>query len=104
METHLKRIGQNHQEVWGHNHECVRAQWKCTLAEDCNSFEMQRMTVRTEQLLHIAEAAGSRIHARESEAETYGRVRNMVLTLKQYHAHCCWFFEKGTTITKMALG
>ena len=52
--------------------------------------------VRTEQLLHIAEATGSRIHTRESEAETDSQVRALVLSLKQYHTHYYRFYAKGT--------
>ena len=95
-ETQLKRISKNHQLVWGHDHECVRAEEKWTLLEDHNSFEMWKMMVRTEQLLHIAEATGSRIHARESEAETDCRVRNLVLSLKQKHTHYYRFYKNGT--------
>ena len=54
--------------------------------EDWNSFEMQKMMVRTEQLLCIAEATGSRIHTRESEAEADGKVRTLVLSLKQFQS------------------
>ena len=52
-EGQLKRIGNSYQVVWGHNHESIQAEWDCPLAEDCNSFEMHRMMVRTDQLLHI---------------------------------------------------
>ena len=55
------------------------------------------MTVRTDQLLQIAEAAGSKIYTRELEAETHGRAKTLVLLLKQYHAHYYQFYEKGTT-------
>ena len=86
METQLKRID-NCQEMWGHDHECVRAEQKCALVEDCNSFEKQKMMVRTEQLLHIAKATGSKMYTGKSEAETDARARNLVLSLKPYHAH-----------------
>ena len=68
---------------------------KCPLVEDCNSFEMQKMMLRTKQLHHIAGAIGSKIYTREPEAETHGWVRNLVLSLKQYHTHHYCFYEKG---------
>ena len=81
MEAQLKRISKNHQEVWRHDHECVKAEQKCTLAEDHNSFKMQKMVIRTDQLLCIAKATGSKIHITDSEAETDDRVRTLVLSL-----------------------
>ena len=70
MEAQLKRISDGDQDVWVHDHESVRREQKCTLVEDCNSFEMSKMMVRTNQLLPIAEATSSKIYTRESEAET----------------------------------
>ena len=55
------------------------------------------MMVRTDELLCITEAIGTEIHTRELEAETYGRVRNLVLSPKQYLTHHYCFYEKGTT-------
>ena len=65
-----------------------------TLVEDCNSFKIQKMMIRTDQLLHIVEATGSKIHTRVSEAETHGRAKTLVLLLKQYSAHYYWFYKK----------
>ena len=77
-----KRINDSHQNVWGHDHESVRTEWKHTLSEDHNSFEMQKMTVRTDQLLCIAEATGSKIYTREPVATYHGRVKTLVFSLK----------------------
>ena len=41
----------------------------CTLADDCTSFEMRWIATRTDQLICTAEATGSKIYTRESEAE-----------------------------------
>ena len=38
------------------------------LLEDHTSFEMKRMMTRTDQLVCIAKATGSKIYTRESEA------------------------------------
>ena len=46
------------------------------------------MMIRTDQLLCIAEATGSKIHTGESEAETHDKAKTLVLLLKQYHTHC----------------
>ena len=40
-ETQMKRIGDSNQEVWGHDHKIIRTEQKCTVAEDCTSFEMR---------------------------------------------------------------
>ena len=69
-ETQMKRIGDSHQDMWSHDHKIIRREWKHALAEDHTSFEMRRMTTRTDQLLCIAEATGSKIYTRESEVET----------------------------------
>ena len=74
-EAQLKRINDSCQNVWGHDHEIVRTEQKCSLVEDCNSFEMCKMMVRTSQLLCITEATGSKIYTRELEAKTHGRVK-----------------------------
>ena len=63
-EAQLKRINDSHQDVWGHDHESVRSEHKCTLAEDNDSFEMQKLMVRMEQMVCITNATGSKIHTR----------------------------------------
>ena len=97
METQMKRIGDSHQDVWGHYHKIIRIEWKCALAEDCTSFEMKRMATRTDQLVCIAEATGSKIYTRESDAETHGSAKALVLSLKQFHAHFYRLYKKGNT-------
>ena len=54
------------------------------------------MAVQTNQLLRIAKATVSKIYNRDSEAETHGRVKALVLLLKQHHAYYYRFYEKGT--------
>ena len=61
------------------------------------------MMVRTSQLLPIAEATGSKIYTRESEAVTQGRAKTLVLLLKQYHTHYYQFCEKGITRAMVGL-
>ena len=102
-EAQLKRINKSCQDVRGHDQECVRAEQNHTLAEDCNSFEMQKMAIRTNQLLCITVANGSRVHTSELESETHGRAKTQVLSLKQYHAHYYQFYEKGTTRAMVGL-
>ena len=58
---------------------------------------MWRMITRTDQLLCIAEAIGSNIYTRESEAEIHGQAKALVLSLKQYHTHYYRFYKKGIT-------
>ena len=97
METQQKRINYSCHDVWEIDHKIIRTEQKHGLAEDCTFFEMQRMTTMTNQLLHIAEAPGSKIYTRESEVETQGQTKALVLSLKQYHTHYFRFYEKGTT-------
>ena len=103
METQMKRIGDSHQDIWGHDHKIVRTEQKCALVEDHTSFEMRRMMTRTDQLLHIAEATGSRVYTRESEVGTHGPAKALVLSLKQFHAHFYRLYEKGTTRAMVGL-
>ena len=55
------------------------------------------MMVSNDQLLHSTEATGSKINTTESEAKTHGRMKTLLMSLKQYHAHYYRFYEKGTT-------
>ena len=80
-ETQMKRIRDSHQDVWAHDHKTVRAKHKCAVVDDHTSFKMRRMTTRTDQLLHIAEATGSKIYTRESEAEAQVPAKALVLSL-----------------------
>ena len=96
IDTQMKRIEGGHQEVWGHDQKIIRAEWKCTLVDDCTSFEMRQIATRTDQLIHAAKATGSKIDTRESEAEAQGLAKGLVLSLKQFHVHYCRLYEKGT--------
>ena len=82
MQAQLNRISDSHQDMWGCDFESVRTEQKCTLVEDHISFEMQEMTVRTDQLLCIAEATGSKMYTWELETETHDRAKTLVLLLK----------------------
>ena len=87
--------------MWRHNHESIHIEWDYALVEDHNSFEMCRMTVRTDQLLHIAVATGSQIYTRDLEAKAHGQARTLVLSLKQYHTN--YFYEKRMTRVMVGL-
>ena len=93
----MKRIEDGHQDVWGHYHKIIRAEQKHTLADDHTSFKMRQMATRTNQLIHIAKATGSKIYTRESEAEAQGLAKALVLSLKQFHDHYYRLYKKGTT-------
>ena len=64
---------------------------------------MCKMTVRTDQLLCIAEATNSKVYIQESEVEAHGQMKALVLPLKQYHAHYYWLYEKGATRVMVGL-
>ena len=93
-EAQLKWIGNSCQAVWGHNNEIIRTEQNCTLEEDCNSVEMNKMTVRNDQLLHIAEATNLKIYTWELEAKALGLAKTLVLSLKPHHAHYYQLYEK----------
>ena len=62
-------IGKSHQAVWGSIFGVVWTEWKLTLDKDYRSFEVNKMTLQTDQLLHIKEATGVKnIYPREPEA------------------------------------
>ena len=103
METQQKRINDSHHYVWENDQKIIRTEQKCTLAEDCTSFEMRRMTTRPDQLLCIAEATGSKIYTRESEVGTHNHAKALALSLKQYQPHYYRFYEKGTTRAMVGL-
>ena len=65
--------------------------WKTTTPLRCKKW------VRTNELLCITKATGSKIYTRDAEATTHGWVRNLVLSLKQYHTHHYCFYQKGMT-------
>ena len=102
-DVQLKRIEGGHQDVWGHNHEIIRVKQNCTLMDDHTYFEMRWIATRTGQLIHIAKATGSKIYTRESEAQTQGLPKALVLSLKQFHAHYYRLYEKGTTRAMVGL-
>ena len=56
---------------------------------------MLKMMIRTDQLVCIAKATGSKIYSRDLEAKAHGRAETLVLLLKQYHTHYYCFYEKG---------
>ena len=89
--------------MWGHHHDSIQAEWDCALVEDCNSFEMHRIMVRTDQLLCIAMATTSQMYTWYSEAKAHGWVQTLVLLPKKYHPHYYCFYEKGTTRTMVDL-
>ena len=93
-ETQMKRIGDSHQDIWGHDHKIIRTEWKTHSSREHTSFEMKRMTTRTDQLVRIARATGCKIYTRESEVETCGLTKALVLSLKQFHAHFYRVYEK----------
>ena len=83
--------------MWGHNHEGFQVEQDCAVAEDCDSFEMHRMTVRTDQLLCIAVATDSQIYTQDWEAIAHAKAKTLLLLLKQYHTHYYPLYVKGKT-------
>ena len=102
-EAQLKWISDSHQAMWGHDQEVIRMDQDCTLKEDHNSFEMHQMTVRTDQLLYIAEATDTKVYTCELEAEACGQMKALALSLKQYHAHYYQLYKERTTRAMVGL-
>ena len=61
------------------------------------------MMIRTDQLVCIAKATGSRIYARESETGNHGSAKALVLSLKQFHVHFYRLYENRTTMAMVGL-
>ena len=95
MDPQMKKIEGGCQDVWGHDHNFVKAKWKHALDDDCTSFNMKQMTTRTNQFIHIAKATGSKIYTRESEGGAQGLAKALVLSLKQCHAQYYRLYGKG---------
>ena len=94
LEAHLKWIGDSCQAVWESNYEVIKTEWDLPLKEDCHSFEINKIMDGTEQLLWIKEAVHSKIYPCESEAGVQGRKKTLAQSLKQYHSHFYWLYEK----------
>ena len=76
-DAHLEQISSSHQAMLGNNYETIRTEWDRTLDKDHSSFKEHRMTVSTEQLLHIEEATNVKnSYPHEHEAKVYGRRRH----------------------------
>ena len=99
----MKRIKDSCQGMWGHDLAIIRSEVKHALAKDRDSLEMQKMMVRTDQLLQMMEATGSKVHQQGSKAETDGRAKKFVQSLKQHHAQFYCFYEKGSTRAMIGL-
>ena len=61
------------------------------------------MATRTDQLICIAKATGSKIYTRESEVGAQGKVKALVLSLKQIHAQYYRLYKKGPTKAMVCL-
>ena len=96
-ETQIKRIGDSHQDIWGCDNKMIRTEQKYTLVEDYTSFQMRRMTTRTDQLLCIAEATGSKIYMRESEVENHIQAKALIHVLETVSCSLLQALKKGTT-------
>ena len=79
------------------NYEVIKTEWDLALKEDHSSFEVNKMTFRIDQLLPIKEATPSKIHTHEPETEVHGIKKTLVQSLKQFHVHFFWLYEKGMT-------
>ena len=89
--------------MWGHDQGIVRMEWDHALEKYYSSFEMCRITVKTDQLLCIAEATSSKVYTWELEAEAHSWMKALVLPLKQYHTHYYRLYEKGMTRAMIGL-
>ena len=85
------------QAIWETDHEMVWAEQEITLKENCTSFKVNKVTVRTDQLLHIKDVIHSKTHIRESEAEVHGQKKTLMQSLKEFHTHFYGVYEKSTT-------
>ena len=69
--------------------------------EDYGSFEVNKMMVQTDQLLHIKEATD--IYSLDHEAKVQGRKKTLVQELKQFPTCFYCLYEKGKTHAMVSL-
>ena len=93
MDIQMKRIKGGHQDGRGQDLKIVSTEQRCTLADDHTSFKMRRMATRTDQLICIAKATGSKSTPGSQGAQ--GSAKALVLSLKQSHAHYYRLYKKG---------
>ena len=79
------------------NLEVIQTEQLIALEEDHTSFEVNQMTIQTEQLLWIKEATHPKVYTWESQAKVHGQKKTLVQSLKQFHAYFYWLYEKGMT-------
>ena len=103
FEAQLKQIKDSCQAIWESDHEIVWTEREIALWEDCTSFKVNKMTVRTNQLLWIKGATDSKIHTQESEAKVHGRKKTLMQSLNQFHACFYQLYEKGMTWAMVSL-
>ena len=60
-EAQLKWIQDSHQAVWGSDYEIIKTEWELALMQDHTSFKVNKISVRTYQLLWIKEATHLKI-------------------------------------------
>ena len=87
----------------GSNHEIIYTEQELALKEDYTSFEVNKMTFRTNQLLQIKEATHSKKHTWESDAEVHDWKKTLMLSLKQFHICFYQLYEKGMTWNMVGL-
>ena len=94
-DDHLGQIWNNHKPVLGSDYKTIKTEWDVTLDRDSHSFEISGMTVYTNQLLWIKVATNARnIYTREHKTNIDGMKKALVQSLKQFHAHYYWLYEK----------
>ena len=64
---------------------------------------MHKMTVRSDQLVCIAEATSSKMYTLELEAKAHDWMKALVLSLKRYNTHCYWLYENNMTRAMVGL-
>ena len=97
-------IDKYHQAVWASNFGIVWTEWELALDEAYGSFEVNRMTMWTDQLHLIKEATRVKnIYPWEPEAKAQGRKKILVQSVKQFHVWFYWLYKKGTTYAIVSL-
>ena len=67
-EAQVRWIKDSHWAFWDSDHEVIWTEQLITLKGDHTSFEVNRMTTQTKQLLWIKEATHSKVYTQEPEA------------------------------------
>ena len=103
-DTQLGQIENNHTTVWESDHKAIKTEWNLHLDRDPSSFAVSEMMAHTNHLLQIKVANNmGNFYPSEHKADVNGWKKALVQSLKQFHAHYYWLYEKDLNCAMVGL-